>query len=54
MDGVGMGYPLGQTLFNAFLGHFEKKWLPECLVNFLLNVYKGHIDGIFVTFDSYK
>ena len=27
--GVAMGSPLGPTLANAFLCHFEKKWLSE-------------------------
>ena len=27
VDGVAMGSPLGPTLANAFLVHFEKNWL---------------------------
>ena len=29
IDGVAMGSPLGPILENAFLCHFEKKWLSE-------------------------
>ena len=29
-DGVTMGSPLGLTLANAFLVHFEKNWLQNC------------------------
>ena len=54
IDGVAMGSPLGPTLANAFLCHFEKKWLSECPVDFLPSVYKRHVDDIFVTFNSYS
>ena len=30
IDGVAMGSPLGPTLANAFLCHYEKTWLNEC------------------------
>ena len=30
LDGVVMGSPLGHTLANAFLWHFEKQWLSDC------------------------
>ena len=54
IDGVAMGSPLGPTLANAFLCHFEKKWLSECSVEFLRSVYKRYVDDIFVTFNSYS
>ena len=38
IDGVAMGSPLGSTLANAFLCHFENKWLLECPVEVLPNV----------------
>ena len=41
---------MGLTLANAFLCHFEKKWLSECPVEFLPIVY---VDDIFLTFNSY-
>ena len=54
IDGVAMVFPLGPTLANAFLFHFKKKWLSECPVEFLQNVYKSYVDDIFVTFNSYS
>ena len=54
IDGVAMGSPLGLTLANAFLCHFEKKWLSECPAEFLPSVYKRYVDEIFVTFNSYS
>ena len=36
IDGVAMGSPLGPTLANAFVCHYEKIWLNEFLLN--LNV----------------
>ena len=38
INGVAMGFPLGPTLANAFLCHFEKKWLLECPEKLLTNV----------------
>ena len=32
--GVAMGSPLGPTLANTFLVHFEKNWLQNCLSDF--------------------
>ena len=49
IDGVAMGSPLGPTLANAFLCHFEKKWLLECPAEFLPSVFKRSVDDIFVT-----
>ena len=45
IDGVAMGSPLGPTLANAFLCHYERNWLNEFkpVVN---------IDDIFVLFKS--
>ena len=54
IDGVAMESPLGPTLANAFLCHFEKKWLSECPLEFLPNVYKIYVDDIFITFNSYS
>ena len=34
VDGVAMGSPLGPTLANAFLVHFEKNWLQNCPSDF--------------------
>ena len=54
IDGVTMGSPLSPSLVNAFFFNFEKKWLSECPVKFLPNVYKRYFDDIFVTFNSYS
>ena len=34
IDGVAMGSPLGPTLANAFLCHYETKWLDNCPPDF--------------------
>ena len=34
VDGVAMSSPLGPTLANAFLAHFEKNWLQNCPSDF--------------------
>ena len=47
-----MDSPLGLTLANAFLCHFEKIWLNECPSQFKPVVYKRYINDIFVLFKS--
>ena len=47
-----MGSPLGPTLANAFLCHYEKTWLNECPSQFKTVVYRRYIDNIFVLFKS--
>ena len=49
-----MGSPLGPTLANAFLCHFEKQWLSDCPQDFCPNIYRRYVDDIFVTFKSYE
>ena len=49
-----MGSPLGPTLANAFLCHYEKNWPNECLSQFKPVVYRRYIDDIFVLFKSKK
>ena len=51
-DGVAMGSPLGPTLANAFLCHFEKNWLENCPLEFRPKFYKRYEDDIFVLFSS--
>ena len=42
-DGVAMGSPLGPVLANAFLCHYETKWLDECPLSFLSSKgWSGH------------
>ena len=52
IDGFAMGSPLGPTLANAFLCHYEKIWLNECPSQFKPVVYKRYVDDIFVLFKS--
>ena len=49
-----MESPLGPTLANAFLCHFEKQWLSDCPQDFCPNIYRRYVDGIFVTFNSHE
>ena len=52
IDGVAMGSPLGPTLANAFMCHFEKKWLEECPQEYKPLFYRRYVDDIFVLFSS--
>ena len=52
IDRVAMGSPLGPTLANAFLWHYEKMSLNECPSQFKPVVYKRYVDDIFVLFKS--
>ena len=47
-----MGSPLGPTLANPFLCHYEKNWLNKCPSQFEPVVYKRYVDDIFVLFKS--
>ena len=47
-----MGAPLGPTLANVFLCHYEKEWLDSCPVEFKPKLYKRYVDDIFVMFQS--
>ena len=39
---------------SAFLCHFEKQWLSDCLQDSCPNIYRRYVDNIFVTFDSHE
>ena len=52
IDGVAMGSPLGPTLANAFLCHYEKMWINECPSQFKPLVYRYYVDNSFVLFKS--
>ena len=52
IDGLVMGLPLGPTLANAFLCHYEKLWLDSCPTEFKPVVYRRYADDIFVFFES--
>ena len=47
-----MGSPLGPTLANAFLYHYEMEWLDSCPIVFKPKLYKRYVDDIFVMFQS--
>ena len=46
-----MGSPLGPTLANAFLSHYEKIWLERCPQEIKPLCYRC-VDDIFVLFES--
>ena len=52
VDGVAMGSPLGPTLANAFLVHFEKNCLQNCPTDFKSHYCRRNVDDIFVLFTS--
>ena len=47
-----MGSPLGPTLANAFLCHYENIWLNECHSQFKPEVYRRYVGDVFVLFKS--
>ena len=52
IDGVAMGSPLGPTLANIFMSHYEQKWLAECPLEFKPKYYRRYVDDIFVMFET--
>ena len=52
IDGIAMGSPLGPTLANALLCHYEKLWLDSCPLKFKPLLYIRYVDDIFVLFKS--
>ena len=44
--------PLGPVLANAFLCHYETKWLEECPLSFVPVFYARYVDDIFVLLRS--
>ena len=51
-DGVAMGSPLGPTLANVFMCHFENIWLENCPTHFKPIVYGRFVDDIFLLFSK--
>ena len=51
-DGVAMGSPLGPTLANVFMCHFENIWLENCPSHFKPIVYRRFVDDTFSYFDQ--
>ena len=52
IDGVAMGSPLGPTLSNLFLCHWEEIWLKECSDKFMPVYYKRYMDDTFLLFST--
>ena len=50
VDGVTLGSPLGPTLANSFLAHFEKNWLQNCPCDFKSRGYWRYADDIYFCF----
>ena len=44
--------PLGPTLANTFLWHYEDIWLHDCSLECKPSYYEGYVDYIFVPFES--
>ena len=51
-DGVAMGSPLGPTLANIFLCHYEEIWIGKCPKQFKPNYYQRYVDDLFLLFDN--
>ena len=52
IDGVSMGSPLGPTLANVFLCHWEEIWLQKCSEKFKPIYYKRYMDDTFLLFSA--
>ena len=52
VEGVAMGSPLGSTIANIFLCHYEDIWLRNCSLECKPSYYKRYVDDIFVLFES--
>ena len=52
VDGVAMGSPLGPTLANVFLCHWEEIWLGKCPKQFRPLYYRRYVDDTFLLFAS--
>ena len=51
INGIAMGYPLGPTLANIFMGYLEYKILPELDSSCK---YVSYVDDCFIISDSAK
>ena len=51
-DAAVMGSPVGRTLANVFMCHFENIWLENCPSHFKPIVYRRFVDDTFVLFRS--
>ena len=50
IDGVAIESPLGPSLTNAFLCHYEKEWLDSFPIEFKPKLYRRYVDDIFAMF----
>ena len=51
-DGVAMGSPMGPTLANVFICHFENIWLENCSTQLKPVVYRKYVNDTFLLFRS--
>lgn len=49
-DCVAMGNPLGPTMANIFMCHFEKEFLAKCPVEYKPLYYRRYVDDTFLLF----
>ena len=47
-----MGSPLGPTLANMFLCHFEEQWMSDCPIDYKPISYRRYVDDTFLLFSS--
>ena len=47
-----MGFPLGSTLANAFLGYHEKNWLERCPLEHIPFYHLRYVEDTFVLLNS--
>ena len=52
VDGVAMGSPLGVTIANIFLCHWEEIWIKKCPQQFKPEFYNRYMDDTFLLFTS--
>jgi hypothetical protein len=52
VDGVAMGSPLGPTIANIFLCHWEEIWIQKCPKQFKPEFYNRYMDDTFLLFTS--
>ena len=51
-DGVAVDSPLGPTLANVFLCHFEEQLISDCPVDYKPISYRRYVDNAFLLFSS--
>ena len=47
-----MGSPLGPSLANVFLYHFEEQWMSDCPIDYKPISYRRYVDDTFLLFSS--